>query len=388
MRIEPVSRMEKRLEMLEAPERYGITVDETCRLYQVSRETFYYWRRRFEAEGAAGLENRSTAPHRSPGRIPEELENQIVDFRKKNRRWGPRRISDELERAGIVGPARSTIGRVLKRNHLIGKATSPKPVPPVRFVREQANELWQIDAKEWKLEEGTKVHIVSCLDDCSRVCGGIEAFFDLSGGAGIAVFDSAADSNGLPESVLTDRGANFTGRTTQTVSDFERHLWALDVYTINGRPYHPQTQGKVERFHRTLGEWLVDHGPFPTLKTLNTSLTGFAHHYNHQRPHQSLDGKTPAEVWDTVEKAKPDPDLAEQRCRRTTIRPTGSTGNITYAKWVIGLGRAWANTKVRVIDTGSLIQIWAPDGTLIRQLEPDPTRRYLGTHNPTPKAQQ
>lgn len=381
MRFEEVSRVEQRREMLEAVERFGVAVTEACELYDVSRETFYYWQRRFGEEGEAGLENRSTAPKRSPERISRQLETRIVEMRRAHPRWGARRVRSELLRKGVKAPSRSTINRVIERNFLKRAPAAPSP-PPVRFQRERVNELWQIDAKEWHLVDGTEVQVVDGLDDRSRYCGHLEAFPALTSDVAISVFDAAAEEMGLPESVLADRDTVFTGRTHRTVSAFERHLWAQGVYTINGRPYHPQTQGKIERFHRTLGEWLEDEGPFDTLEALNTSLAEFRHHYNHQRPHQALgEAVTPAEVFTAVDKADPHPDLAAERCRREAIRPTAPNGNVSYSGWLIGLGRTWANTKVRIIDLGHLIQVWSADGTHIRDVDPDPTRRYLRTGN-------
>lgn len=382
MRFEGVSRVEQRRDMLDAVARFGITVGEACQLYNVSRQTFYYWARREATEGEEGLENRSTAPRRSPGRIQRTLESQIVDMRTAHRRWGARRIRDELLRKGVAAPARSTIEQVIERNGL-GRAPAPKPPAPIRFERQRVNELWQTDAKQWALSDGTEVEIISCLDDRSRLCCAIEAFLELSGNAAISVFDAACDEWGPPESVLSDRGSIFTGRTKHTVCDFERHVWTKGVYTLNGRPYHPQTQGKVERFHRTLIEWLEDEGPFHTLDALNASLVEFRRHYNEERPNQALgEATTPAEVFAAVDKAGPDPELAAERCRREVIRPTAETGHVNYGAWVIGLGRVWARTKVRVIDTGEVIQVWAADGSLIREVVPDPTRSYLGTGKP------
>lgn len=370
--------------MLEAVEHFGITVGEACRLYDVSRTTYYYWERRFRSEGEAGLENRSTAPKRSPGRMSWDLESQIVEMRKAHPRWGPRRIRTELRRRSIASPARSTIEAVFARNDL-GRAPAPPPPPPIRFERACANELWQMDAKECFLHDGTKVHIISALDDHSRLCGTSEAFYELSGEAAISVFESAASEWGLPQSVLADRGSIFTGRTKRTVCDFERHLWGLRVFTINGRPYHPQTQGKIERFHRTLGEWLEDEGPYETLEALNASLVAFRSDYNDERPNQALGEATPAEAFAAAEKAGPDHELADERCRRDAIRPASANGNVSYGDWIIGLGRAWRSTKVRVVDVGDVIRIFGADGTLIREVEPDPTSRYIGTGKPRGK---
>lgn len=381
MRFEGVGRVQQRQEMLDAVERGDMTVTEACRLWKVSRETFYVWRRRRDADGDDGLENRPSRPRRSPGRMPSLLEARIVDMRRAHPRWGARRIRVELRRRGVDPPARSTVHRVLVRNGLVVERHREPPAVR-RFVRERANELWQVDAKEWCLADGTVVQVLSVLDDHSRMCAAAGAFSALSSEAAVDVFDTAAACLGEPESVLSDRGAIFTGRTHGCVGAFERHLWAQGVCTVNGRPYHPQTQGKVERYHRTLGEWLEDHGPFEGLDTLNACLVAFRHDYNHDRPHQALDDRTPAEVFAAAERAGPDPTRAAERCRRETVRRTAANGTLRYGDWQIGLGRAWARSEVRVVDHGSVIEIRSADGGLVREVKPDNDRDYLGTDRP------
>lgn len=382
MRFEGVSRVQQRQEMLEAVERGELTVTEACRLWGVSRQTFYVWRRRREADGDGGLENRSSRPRRSPGRVPPLLEGRIVDMRRAHPRWGARRIRAELGRLGVDPlPARSTVHRALVRNGLVA-GRRREPGPGRRFVRRRANELWQTDAKEWHLVDGTIVQVVSVLDDHSRMCGAVRAFAALSCEAAIEVFDAAAAALGEPEGVLSDRGAVFTGRSTGCVNAFERHLWAQGVCTLNGRPYHPQTQGKVERYHRTLGEWLEDHGPFGTREELDACLVAFRHDYNHARPHQALDDRTPAEAFAAAERAGPDPVRAAERCRREALRVATPTGNISYGNWQIGLGRAWGGSHVRVVDHGSVVEVRSVDGELVREVKPDYTRTYLGTGGP------
>jgi transposase InsO family protein len=385
MRFEGVSVTEQRRQMLDAVEVGDVTVSEACELWKVSRQTFYVWRRRRDAEGAAGLENRSSRPQRSPGRIARLVESQIVDLRTAHPRWGARRIRVELLRRGVkVVPARSTVHQVLVRNRLV-RASAPKPPEPmIRFVRSRANELWQMDAKETALRDGTVVQVISTLDDCCRYCAAVVAFPVLSSEAGCSVFDAATSELGFPESVLCDNGSIFTGRVKQCVNLFERHLWAHGVYTINGRARHPQTQGKIERYHRTLNEWLTDHGPFNRIDELNVSLRRFRHHYNHDRPHQGdgMHDHTPAEAFAAAAKAGPNPTKAAQRCRRENVRRTTPTGNIGYGEWTIGLGRVWGRTQVRIIDYGTTIEIYSVDGDLIRTVKPDHTRTYLGTGKP------
>ena len=377
--------MQQRRAMLDVVDRGELTVSEACRLYRCSRQTFYEYRRRRVLDGDAGLENRSSRPRRSPGRIDALLEARIVAMRRAHRRWGARRIRVELVRAGVVcPPARATIHGVLIRNGLV-RPVAAQPKPEVRrFRREHPNELWQTDAKDVLLRDGVKVHVISELDDHSRLCAWLWAFPSLSAAAAIKVFDAASSAYGLPESVLADRGVIFTGLTAQCVNEFERHLWSVGVYTLNGRGYHPQTQGKVERYHRTLNEWLVDHGPFDTIDDLNASLVEFRHDYNDERPHQGdgMNDRTPAEVFSATDRAGVDPAKALERCRRETVRRSTATGNIAYADWIIGLGRVWARTEVRVIDYGSIIEIYSADSDLIRQVKPDYNRHYLGTAKP------
>ena len=184
-------------------------------------------------------------------------------------------------------------------------------------------------------------------------------------------------------------GARSSPALTTGVNEFERHLWARGVYTLNGRGHHPQTQGKIERYHRTIDEWLDDHGSFDTIDELNASLLAFRHHYNHERPHQGdgMDDRTPAEVFHAAERATINPTIAAQRCRRQAVRRTSATGNLGYGDWIIGLGRVWARTQVRVVDHGSLIEIYSADDDLIRDVKPDYSRHYLGTGKsprPTP----
>ncbi len=383
MRMEGVSRVEQRLDMVRAPERYGLTVTETCQLWGVSRATFYFWRARFEAEGAAGLEDRSSRPHRSPGRVSFRVENVIVDLRQAHPRWGARRLRAELARRGHPQPpATSTIHQVLVRHGLVIPPPPAEPAAKIRFERERPNELWQMDAKGFVVTDGTGVEIISTLDDHSRLCCALQAVTGPAHGAdAIAVFDAACVQWGVPYSVLCYRATMFTGRRTGTVSTFERHLWTRGVLTINGRPYHPQTQGKIERYHRTLGEWLMDNGPFADLTALNHALAAFQHEYNQERPHQSLADATPLERWQATPPRLPDPQGTADRRSRQALRTTTDRGTLRWGEWTIGLGRAWGNTKVKVVDLGSMIHVYAGD-ELIRSVEPDTSRQHFGTGTP------
>jgi transposase InsO family protein len=374
MRFEGMSVEQRRLEMVKAFEAGMCGVD-VCRLYDVSRDTLYRWVGRYRAAGEAGLVNRSTRPRSSPGRIPVRLERLIVSYRAAHPRWGPRRIRAELARRDGIErpPAISTIQNVLIRNQLLVAAarTDDGPAPAVqRFERHHANELWQTDTKELGFGWGSP-WVAGFLDDASRHCLALEWFWTVRSDDMVTVFDHAVTRVGFPVQVLADRGSIMTGRTTRTVSRFERHLWTHGVITINGRGYHPQTQGKMERLWRTLIEWFADH-PIDHPDQLTASLDAFRWHYNHERPHQALPGDiTPAERFTALPLAVADPVAARSRNHRTSIRSVAANGVVGYGEWGINVGRAWAHTKVVVTDTGFTITVSAPDGTTIRSVDPD-----------------
>ena len=146
MSLRVVTMSELRLEVLLEPERTGQSVAEVCRRRGISRETFYQYKRRYEEEGATGLEPRSRQPTRSPAQVDVDLEVRICELRKDHPRWGARRIRAELRKAGVDPPAISTIHQVLRRNHLVTDQPRKRPKATKRFEREVPNDLWQIDA--------------------------------------------------------------------------------------------------------------------------------------------------------------------------------------------------------------------------------------------------
>lgn len=389
MRINGVSVEQQRLEMVTAVDR-GASVAQICATYGLSRETFYKWRRRWLAEGLEGLADRSSRPRDPAGMCDPGLESEVVALREANPRWGSRRLAAELRRSGVDPPARSTIDAILRRNGLMGAALTPKvSAAVIRFERANANELWQMDGVEVALADGSICEVVTCIDDHSRLCPGLWASATpLTSQLLITAFDkAAANGYGLPYSVLSDNGTEFTGRHHHAVGPFERHLWQQGIATLNGRPYHPQTQGKVERFHRTLREWLADrqkrHGPISDVDHLNAVLELFRVDYNTNRPHQAFDDdRLPQEAFDAAVKAGPDPQASALLRQRTTMRQVTAEGQVAYACWGIGVGREWAHSTLVITDYGSHIDIAQQDGTPIRTLKPDYTRRYLGTGKP------
>lgn len=372
----------RRLQIIQTPALKGWTVEQTCAFYAVSPARFYVWRARYAAGGLAALGDHSRRPQRSPHQVGGELEQRIVGLRHGHPRWGAQRIHDELVRAGFVPPATSTIHQVLRRHGLVVARPPSTPPADTRFERDQPNELWQIDAKEdWQLASGALVQLIDVIDDHSRLLCALRAWPALSEEHAWATLTEAIDRYGVPQQLLSDNASWLTARHRSAVNDFERRCWQAGIDTIHGRLYHPQTQGKLERQHRTAGDWLAEQPPAETLGQLQTQLDVYRHHYNHQRPHQGLgQARTPAEVYAATPKAYPtatSPTI-------TFTRLVATNGTIRYSGWNLHLGRRWAGSAVTVIEHNAKLRVTFGDELLAvvaldTELYPD---RYISTGKP------
>jgi transposase InsO family protein len=382
MALKVVSMEELKLEVLLAPERTGETVAEVCERHGISRASYYRYRRRYLEEGAAGLAPRSRRPRSSPAQIEPALEAQIVELRRRHRRWGARRIHAELRRAGVEPPAVATIHRALRRNHLVAPQPPRRPRASRRFERELPNDLWQIDGTQLKLAGGEPAWIVDCLDDHARFLLAAIACASPTGEAAWTCFVAASAAYGLPRQLLSDNHASFTGRLFGFEAAFERKLGEVGVELINAAPAHPQTLGKLERFHRTLKEWLADEGPALDLEHLQLLLDRFRSHYNQERPHQGIGDATPSERYlpgRTPPECLGQRALAEADGRadyppHSLLRKVWRNGVVSYDGLAITLGKRYARAVVRIVEVGELIHIYLGD-ELIRVLAPDRTKR-------------
>jgi transposase InsO family protein len=284
MALRVVSLKQLKLEVLLEAGRTGDPIAEVCRRRGISRQTFYRYRRRYEAEGVSGLEPRPRVPLRPRGRIDPELEALICRLRSDHPTWGARRIRSELERSGTAPPAISTIHQTLRRNGLVAAHRPRRERADRRFERPFANDLWQIDATQVALVGGEAAWVVDCPDDHARYLLAAHACASPTGEAAWSCFLHASSNYGLPRQLLSDNHVSFTGRLFGFTVAFERRLAALGVQLINSRPSHPQTLGKLERFHRTLTEWLREQEPPADLEALQALLERFRSHYNGGAP--------------------------------------------------------------------------------------------------------
>jgi transposase InsO family protein len=383
MALKVVSMEELKLEVLLEAERTGESIAEVCARHGISRASFYRYRRRYLEEGAAGLEPRSRRPRSSPAQIAPALEARIVELRKRHRRWGARRIHAELGRAGTAPPAVSTIHRALRRNHLVAPQPPRRPKATRRFERELANDLWQIDGTQLRLAGGKPAWVVDVLDDHARFLLAALACESPTGEAAWACFVAASSAHGLPRQLLSDNHSSFTGRLLGITVEFERKLAEMGVELINAAPAHPQTLGKLERFHRTLKEWLTDEGPALDLEHLQLLLDRFRSHYNTERPHQGIGNHTPAERY--LPGPAPSAPLGELQLAEAEKNPSYAPHSLTRKVWGPGvvsyegfgitLGRRYRGATVRIVEVGELVHVYLGK-ELIRVVALDRSRRY------------
>ncbi|NIP95591.1 MAG: transposase family protein [Akkermansiaceae bacterium] len=235
------------------------------------------------------------------------------------------------------------------------------------FAAERANECWQLDDIDWQLTDGQEVKIITLIDDCSRVCPGLKAVETVNGDTAFEAFSQAAGRWGWPARFLSDNANHYKHTLAAAVG-------ALGVDHRHGRPGHPQTQGKVERFHRTLQKWLAVHPSAGSLGELQAQLDRFTEVYNHSRPHRAIGRRTPASVFAATPKTGPAdrPLGTPTSIHRVTV--TGGACHINK-RFSITIGAIHNRQHATVVITGHTCHVFIA-GRLIRRLQLDPTRRY------------
>lgn len=279
----------------------------------------------------------------------------------------------------------ATIWRIFQRHGLI--TPQPQKRPRSSFIRFEAhlpNELWQADTTHWQLADGSDVEILNCLDDHSRLLVVSDAFHTVKAADVVHSFAAAWLVNGFPAALLTDNGAVFSGKSRQGKVLLESELERLGIAGKHSRPYHPQTCGKVERFHQTLKRYLAKQAPTRSLAVLQAQLDTFRAYYNQQRPHRALHGDTPLHAFHARLKAGPRDAAApaHYRVRQDRVDKSGRV-TLRYLSRLhhIGLGAAYKHQPITLLVANKDIRVIANDGTVIRALTLDPSRDYqpIGT---------
>lgn len=266
-----------------------------CREFGIDRHTGYKWKERYEA--CQSLSDKSRRPHTTPTRTPEEVELLILAVRADNPGWGAKTIHKVLTNEGHTNlPCVKTVNNILHRYGCINPEESMKRHPFLRFEKDRCNEMWQTDFKgEFRMEDGNYCYPLTILDDHSRFSLKIEPRLGTANVV-IPVFLEVFREYGMPDSILSDNGAQFAG-FKKGYTQFERWLMDLDILPIHGRIKHPQTQGKIERFHRTMKQELLNHTRITNIEDAQNKFCIWRDKYNNIRPHEALNMRTPGEVY-------------------------------------------------------------------------------------------
>ena len=386
--------VEKALYLVQAHLVEGRSVGSLARDHGVDPSTLYRWLRRYRSGGAEALRSRSRRPRSSPLQTPVETEEAIVLLRKElsdsGVDAGAETIHYHLSRDLDVVPSVSTIWRILKRRGFVSPQPKKRPRSSFRsFAADLPNQMWQADMTHWELAGGAKVEIVTFIDDCSRVVTGCYAVVVATAINTAEAFHKAAVKWGYPASLLTDNGCIFTAKHRNGKVRLESDLEALGIVFKHGRPYHPQTQGKVERVQQTLkSKWLLHRPRVRTLPELQHQLNEFCDHYNDVRPHKAIGKVPPKSVFDSMVKAGPGDALPSTQFRvmHTKVHANGKLTIRHNSKLQhFGVGRAHKGKAVTMFVSSRLVRIVDTDtAELLGVYEIDPDKTYQRKRPPEP----
>ena len=370
-----------------------LSVTDAAAEYGYSRQHIHRLLKRYREGGLDALDARSRRPKSNPNQTSTELRNRIIELRTslagQGLDNGPVTIAWHLEHEGLAVPSTSTIRRILSTAGLVTPEPRKKPKSSyVRFEAAQPNETWQSDFTHWALTDGTDVEILNWLDDHSRYLLSTTAYSRVTGDDVIATFLQNTETYGTPQSTLTDNGSVYTSRFTHGKNGFEYLLAYLGITQKNGHPGHPQTQGKIERFHQTQKRWLAAQPPAPTLPALQHQLDQLRSVYNEQRPHRALKRHTPGTTYRATPKAtatKPGtPEHFRLRYDRTDI-----TGKMSFRRagrmHHLATGRINARKRVLAIaDDSTVTIIDLNTGEILSTHTIEPDRQYWRNQQKSP----
>ena len=327
-------------------------IRQLCGRFGIGPATAYKWLHRFEAQGLLGLEELSRRPHHSPTRTTAELEQLVINLRKKHPAWGCRKLRQRLLVLGHqVVPSPSTITAILRRHQLLDPKESAKHQAFQRYERATPNELWQMDFKgEFKLPQG-RCYPLTILDDHSRFAIALQACArntrNITQTALIQVFRRY----GLPERITCDNGSPWGSRGRYYYTGLGVWLMRLGVAVSHSRPHHPQTQGKDERFHRTLEAEVLRYQRGDTLAQWQHHFDQWRVVYNTERPHEALAMAVPASRYQPSRRNYPKQLPAIEYGPADIVRKVRRYGHIKYEGREYHVGSAFFGLHIALRQT-------------------------------------
>lgn len=351
-----------REELVRLVESGALSMAAACRRFGVSRACGHKWLARYRAEGEAGLRERSRRPAGSPAKTQAALEERVLGLREAHPRWGGRKLHRVLADEGEARPpAPSTITGILRRHGRLDPDEALRHAPVQRFERAAPNELWQMDFKGHVPCPGGRCHPLTVLDDASRYSLVLEACADETGATVQGCLTRAFLRYGLPWQMLMDNGSPWGNDRAHPYTPLGVWLLRLGIRVSHGRPYHPQTQGKDERFHRTLkAELLGDSVPWE-LQECQRRFDAWRSVYNWKRPHEALDLEVPGKRYAASPRPFPDPLPPVEYGPGEEVRKVQDRGLVSFLGKDYRLPKAFKGYPVALRpdpDTDALFQVY------------------------------
>jgi len=324
-------------------------IQEISRRFNVSRKTIYKWQARYAEWGEEGLRDRSRRPHWSPTRSSKSIESKVLKIRARHPAWGARKIGVRLKTIGESGvPVDSTIHQILRRHERIDPQDSAKHTAWQRFERAEPNQLWQMDFKGWFTVggRGVQCHPLTILDDHSRYVVCLKACANERTETVQNHMTETFRQYGLPERMTMDNGSPWGSQGEHRYTPLTVWLMRLGIGVGHSRPYHPQTQGKDERFHRTLKAEVLQGKHFRDIAHTQQRFDKWLPVYNHERPHQAIGMAVPSSRYQISWRRFPESLPGIEYSSGDEVRRVQDKGYVCYKGHRIMLGKAFFGHQV------------------------------------------
>ncbi len=352
MPIREYTVMDQRRDFVALAEQEGANRRELCQRFGISSTTGYRLLRRYAQEGEAGLADQSRRPRTSPGQTPPAMVTRVCAVRRAHPSWSGRKIHHFLRGTGLADvPAPSTITAILKREGLLIPPMRPVTGAFRRFEHAVPNDLWQMDFMGHRPLQQGRVHPLTIVDDHSRYLLTLQAAADEHQDTVQAALTACFRQYGLPWAILADNGPSWGLMGKPGWTQLEVWLLRLGIALWHGAPYHPQTQGKVERLHGTLATDVFGVHIFPDLARTQVAFDAFRQCYNHDRPHEALQYAVPASRYRMSERSYPAVLPAIVYADDAQVRQVGYNGTISFGGHRVRIGEAFRGLPVGVYAT-------------------------------------
>lgn len=323
-------------------------ISQLCNQFGISRTTGYKWLKRHAKDSVKGLQEQSRKPHLSPRKTKTELEMLILNTRSSHPSWGGAKIKAYLHQLGYeLMPSEKTFNRILKRHGCINPEESAKHKPFIRFEHEAPNDLWQMDFKgHFGLSSGERCHPLTLLDDHSRFSLLIRACQDEQNSTVKQSLIEIFRTYGIPKRMTMDNGSPWGYSGDQRYTTLNAWLIRLGIAVSHSRPYHPQTQGKLERFHRTLTLELLSQYELKDFKEAQLAFDWWRQMYNEERPHQAIHFAVPKQRYHCSERAYPEILNPIEYSSDMKVRKVQKKGEIHFNGKIYLVGQGFSGQPV------------------------------------------